>query len=279
MNRYSRKYTMLALLVLLALMLSACLGDSSTPEPAEIQEEVQAQVAALELAGTAWQLDYFGGESDNVPAIDGARATVNFLVERYGGGGGCNFFLGVYSTDGSAISMFTPNQTRLVCEEPEGVMEQDATFVSSLLNTVEYGMNGEQLVLYTTGQQPLATLSPAGDVAFEGTTWSLRLMKSGENVLPLLPGTTVTAQFEGEQVSGSSGCNTYNGGATIDGNSMTISENMITTMMACADPEGIMEQEQEYLTVLATVAGYDQVGGMLLLLDAAGEPVLLFAGE
>ncbi len=147
MNRNAHRYAILVALALLALMLGACLGDTSTPEPPSA-EEVQEQVAALELVGTSWELDHFGGADDNVPAVDGVRATLNFALERYGGGGGCNFFLGVYSTDGSAISMMTPAQTRIVCESPAGIMEQDATFVSTLLNTVEYGMDGDNLVLY-----------------------------------------------------------------------------------------------------------------------------------
>lgn len=281
MKKRLHKYVILAALALLALLLGACLRDTSTPEPSpeEVQEKTQEVAASIELAGTAWQLDYIGEEADGLTVIEGTRPSLNFFVEPYGGTGGCNFFQGVYDTDGVSLRLHTPAQTRLLCEEPEGIMEQDATYISTLLNTVEYSMEGEQLVLYTTGQQRLATLSPAEEVPFEGTTWSLRFMKSGEDVLPLLPGTTVTALFEGEQISGSSGCNTYNGGYTIDGDSMTISENMVVTLMNCADPKGIMDQEQSYLAALTTVAGLDQAGGMLLLLDAEGEPILVFVGE
>jgi len=281
MKKRLYRYVILAALALLPLVLSACNSDTSTPEPspAEAKENAQEVAASLELAGTAWQLDYFGEEADGLTVIEGTRPTLNLFVQPYGGTDGCNFFQGVYETDGSALTLWTPAQTRLLCEEPEGIMEQGATYISSLLNTVEYSLDGEQLVLYTTDQQRLATLSPAEEVLFEGTTWSLRFMKSGEDPLPLLPGTTVTVLFEGEQLSGSSGCNTYNGGYTMDGDNLTISENMVVTLMNCADPEGIMEQEQTYLAALTTVAGYGQAGGMLLLLDAEGEPILVFVDE
>ena len=176
MNRFSRRYIVLALSAFFVFALGACIGGNSTPEPspAEVEAQVQEQLASLELVGTSWRLDYFGEESDGISAIEGTNATVNFFVDRYAGTGGCNYFLGVYNTDGSAIQILTPSQSRVVCAEPEGIMEQDATFVSTLLNSVEYGLEGEQLVLFTTGQQRLATLSPTESVALEGTTWSLR---------------------------------------------------------------------------------------------------------
>jgi heat shock protein HslJ len=50
-------------------------------------------------------------------------------------------------------------------------------------------------------------------------------------------------------------------------------------MVACAEPEGIMDQEQGYFTVLSSVAYYFKLGGMLMLLDAEGNPLLLFSAH
>jgi heat shock protein HslJ len=54
-------------------------------------------------------------------------------------------------------------------------------------------------------------------------------------------------------------CNTYQAGYEVDGNNITIGL-PISTLMACAEPDGIMEQEQEYLTALSTAATY-QISG------------------
>ena len=60
-------------------------------------------------------------------------------------------------------------------------------------------------------------------------------------------------------MSGSSSCNSYQAGYEVDGNSITIGL-PISTMMACAESVGIMEQEQEYLTAIGTAATY-QISG------------------
>jgi heat shock protein HslJ len=50
-------------------------------------------------------------------------------------------------------------------------------------------------------------------------------------------------------------------------------------MAACSEPEGIMEQEQSYFVALNTVAYYFKLGGVLMLLDAEGAPLLVFAAR
>ena len=51
---------------------------------------------------------------------------------------------------------------------------------------------------------------------------------------------------------------------------------VIATRMACAEPTGVMEPEDAYISQLASVASYTVAGGTLALLDANGEPILLF---
>ena len=53
----------------------------------------------------------FGGPDEPLPVLPDTRLTVNYLVERYAGSGGCNWYLGVYSTDGSSLRMQTPATT------------------------------------------------------------------------------------------------------------------------------------------------------------------------
>jgi CheY-like chemotaxis protein len=49
--------------------------------------------------------------------------------------------------------------------------------------------------------------------------------------------------------------------------------------VSCAEPEGIMDQEQGYFTVLSSVAYYFRLGGMLMMLDAKGSPLLVFGAR
>jgi len=263
----------LILVGILILTLSGC--SQSTPESP--QEAVEEKVSQLSLAGTAWELESFGGPDDTIPVLPDTRPTVNYLVERYAGSGGCNWYLGVYSTDGSSLRMQMPAQTRLICESQE-VMEQEGTFVGALLNVTEYKIEGDKLVAYTVEDQRMLTLVPAQPAPFEGTTWDLKFIYNGKEWQPVIPGTTVTAQVEGDQMSGSAGCNNYQTTVAIEGETLTIGT-VVSTRKACAEPEGVMDQETLYVSTLSSVTGYQAAGYALALLDADGQAILVFGAQ
>jgi heat shock protein HslJ len=263
----------LILMVALVLVVTGC--GQSTPESP--QEAVEEKVAELSLAGTSWEVESFGGPDDTVPVLPDVRPTVNYLVERYAGSGGCNWYVGVYSTDGSSLRMQTPATTRTICELPE-VNEQEALFMTSLLNVTEYKIEGDKLMAYTVEDQLLVTFVPLQPVPVEGTTWILKFIYNGKEWQPAIPGSPVTAQFEGDQMSGLAGCNTYQAAVTIEGETMTIGE-AASTRKACAEPEGVMDQETMLLSMLPSVAGYATAGHALALLDADGQAILMFGVE
>ena len=65
----------------------------------------------------------------------------------------------------------------------------------------------------------------------------------------LAPGSTITLTFEEGRISANGGCNTLNGSATWEGDTLEVAEPLASTMMAC--DEALMEQDQwlsEYLT-------------------------------
>ncbi|MFC2038344.1 META domain-containing protein [Chloroflexota bacterium] len=73
----------------------------------------------------------------------------------------------------------------------------------------------------------------------------------------MIKGSRVSAEFDGadKQVTGSAGCNHYFGGYTLDDNQISISQ-IGNTEMACMDPEGVMDQEQEYLRLLGKAESF-----------------------
>jgi hypothetical protein len=83
-------------------------------------------------------------------------------------------------------------------------------------------------------------------------------------------------------MSGSSGCNSYQAGYEVDGNNITISL-PISTMMACAESDGMMEQEQEsdgmmeqeqvYLTAIG-IAATQQISGDSMEVRTSIRPVV-----
>ena len=98
----------------------------------------------------------------------------------------------------------------------------------------------------------------------KGTSWRLVLLGG----TPLIPGTEITAAFEDGQVHGQA-CNSYGGSYTVSGDKLTVRE-LFMTEMACLDPEGIMQQEGQYLEMLAMASSFKISGQELRIVSSAG---------
>jgi heat shock protein HslJ len=135
-------------------------------------------------------------------------------------------------------------------------------------------MNGRDLIIILMALAVLlvgCSPGPADSLSLEGTRWMLVTLK-GE---PPLAGTAPAAEFSADQISGSTGCNHYFGAYAVSGSDITIG-NVASTEMWCADPEGVMDQEQAFLVALRSAASYRLAGERLELLDAAGSVILAF---
>jgi len=92
----------------------------------------------------------------------------------------------------------------------------------------------------------------------------------------LVEGTAIDLLIENDEASGSSGCNSYTGPATVSDGEITLGPNFAVTFMACE--EDVMNQEQRYVEAMTRVATYEMAAGELLLLDDQGITVLAFEG-
>ena len=105
------------------------------------------------------------------------------------------------------------------------------------------------------------------------TDWVLATL-NGEAALS---DTQVTIRFSKDGISGSDGCNRYNTAYTTKGTKLTIDKNVVSTMMACAEP--IMGQAAAYIAALTGAATYKIEGGQLTLLDASGKALATFTKQ
>ena len=112
----------------------------------------------------------------------------------------------------------------------------------------------------------------AGGGPVAGTTWTLTEL-DGE---PVPDGVTVDLTFDGERISGSSGCNQYTTAATFDDGEVTVDPVIAGTMMACEPPASDMESA--YLAVLGEVSGYSVEDSTLTLVDADDTTRAVFSG-
>ena len=112
---------------------------------------------------------------------------------------------------------------------------------------------------------------PAGGADLQDTQWVLVTL--GEE--SPLPDRAPSAEFTADQISGSTGCNTYFGAYEASGDELSIGAVAVTETW-CMEPEGVMDQEQAFLDALASVTSYRLAGERLELLDGTGGVVLGF---
>jgi len=165
----------------------------------------------------------------------------------------------------------------MACAEPDGIMEQEQEFLAAIGTAATYQINGNRLEMRTANGEIAATFEAVKSNDLAGTNWTVIDYNNGRGgVVSTIIGTELTATFSPDGIlSGSSGCNTYQAGYEVDGNNITIGL-PISTLMACAEPDGIMEQEQEYLTALSTAATYQISGDRMEMRTAEGSIVASF---
>jgi heat shock protein HslJ len=110
-----------------------------------------------------------------------------------------------------------------------------------------------------------AGFSSSSENPLEGSRWIL--VGLGDEAP--IEGVEITLEFSEGQLGGNSGCNSY--AASFQSAAGTIEMSEITmTLMACLDPEGIMEQEQLYLEYLGKAQTYSMDGDQLAITTSDG---------
>ncbi len=107
--------------------------------------------------------------------------------------------------------------------------------------------------------------------SLDGTEWVLASLNGSSP----LEGTEITLAFDDGEASGSAGCNSYFGPYTVEGMDGLTFQGLANTEMACLEPEGIMEQETEYLQTLRAATRFTVTDGQLEIL-ADGGGVLVY---
>ena len=108
--------------------------------------------------------------------------------------------------------------------------------------------------------------------SLEGTSWVLTSLNGSSPIA----GSEITLAFQGGQGTGSAGCNSYFGSYTVEGADKLTFSAIASTEMACLEPEGLMEQETEYLDTLRAATGFRLSDGKLEI-PSAGGGLLVFS--
>lgn len=110
------------------------------------------------------------------------------------------------------------------------------------------------------------------DVDLDGSSWKLVEI----NGVPPPAESNATIRFEDGQVSGNSGCNSYGGDYTTGPDTEIEFGMLMTTMMACIEPEGLMALESAFMQALGEAVGFWMEGDVLEMNNESGGVVLIF---
>jgi heat shock protein HslJ len=133
-----------------------------------------------------------------------------------------------------------------------------------------------EVTINVAGPPPTAAPSPEPD-PLAGTRWEVVNYNNGRGALTtLLDGSRIALEFSTDgQVSGNAGCNSYFTSYRVSRNNITIGRPAATSLY-CAEPEGVMGQEAEFLAILEQAATF-RIDGDRLEMRTAGDAIAIVA--
>ena len=229
---------------------------------------VSSEEVVVQLAGPIWQWERTVMNNDEIIV---PPDPVNYNVKFNDDGSvtiqaDCNSVLGTYSLEDSKLSLEMGPSTMVACSEDS----LGDRFVAQLASATIYFFDRDMLLIDLTADSGTMHFSQQS-TELAGTSWIVTGYNNGNQaVISPIIDTELTLSFGDDgTVNGSAGCNGYS--STYEANGSSIAFGMMTsTMMACAEPEGIMEQEQRYLAALEAAARLNLRGDRLELRRADG---------
>lgn len=239
-----------------------------------------------ELSGKTWRLTHFdNGVGKVMPVVAGTTVTAYFDREGFmRGSAGCNAYATTYTTDGGSMQVGIVDVTQTFCTRPAGIMQQEGTYLAMLKKADSYETDENHLVIRDNDGRSILIFeseTPEVLISLTGRTWHLRRLAAGEDgeMAPAILRGEVTAVFTDDgHLSGAAGCNWYGTYYRIEGEQLFL-EDIASTDFHCSSPEGILEQERQYFSLLDRTAAYDITAGTLTLYDENGEELLEFFGD
>jgi heat shock protein HslJ len=190
--------------------------------------------------------------------VDGGRLSAH---------AGCNSMAGKVVTRDGKLAMDELETTEMGCDPARHA--QDDWLAKLLQDDPTWKLSGDKLTVSKGSTeivlQDRETAQP--DKPLDGTKWSLESVISGQTASHLVGSEQAHLTIGGERVTGSTGCNGFQGMVARSGNKLTFGELGIT-LKACTGEKGKLEQ-----TVLRTLKGeltYTIEADQLRLRDAKG---------
>ncbi|MCB9135331.1 MAG: META domain-containing protein [Anaerolineales bacterium] len=255
-----------SLILFIILILTACTpvqpGAPATQPP-----------TAPALDGTKWDFGGFSTPDSLTPPVADTGITLDFTGDQVGGSAGCNGYGGSYKLDGNNLTFSSEGfmRTMMFCD-PQEVMDQEDKFLSWLAGAQTVALDGDHLTIHTSEGDLIFT--KAQNATLEGSNWQLSSIVDENGATGTAVDQNIYIKFANGGAAGSSGCNTFTADYKLEGEKMTLT---ITgaTRKACQEEEG--KREEQFMTALQKVAGYNIERSTLSLLDTEGNLLMSFS--
>ncbi len=228
----------------------------------------KAKPSPPQLQGTTW---YISGWTEAM-TLGTTPVKVQFTDNRLSGEAGCNNFSGSYQAQNGSLTIGKAlATTRKACAEE--IMAQENLFLQLLpqVHSYDFSTDGPlQLTYSRDDKEGTITFIPESQfTALHNSQWQLVSLGGVEPIASESGERRPSIQFNGDRLAGSGGCNRLMGQFSLDGEQITINEQMASTMMACPDP--LMEQEQVFIKALTAAQKYQILPTGELVIDYAGD--------
>jgi heat shock protein HslJ len=224
--------------------------------PANPNPAPTAPTESNRLSGTTWELAFWEGSGAPNLIHRDTEVTAEFMGDRIAGSASCNRYTSTFSTEGDRFAVDAAiATTQMACTSR--INRQEQMFLDALQNaeTYEISHRGELEIIYQgpRGTGILIFQPTEQTMSLNGTAWTLDTWEGASAPDQFVPGTTMTAEFNGNGLSGSASCNRYMSQFALDGNQLTIGA-IATTRMACQ--RDILQQENQFVAALEQTQSY-----------------------
>lgn len=206
---------------------------------------------------------------------DGAKVEGDYFIEFDGklnrfSGRVCNRLTGSYEMAGSSLKFSRVASTRMACEPAK--MQLEAQVINLLEQDSRYELTDDSLSLYQGGKPVLKFAASNGSSIsseFENNKWLLKVVNG--NALPKMKREPfLVFNKKDNTAGGDSGCNSFGGNYTVEGNKISF-KNIVGTLIGCSAFTN--EIERGFLTGLEKANRFEVKNGELNIYE--GDKFLL----
>ena len=235
----------LILFVLSAVFLVACTG---------IDKKDGSDVGTM-VMGKTYHLE---------ETVDESVVDITFGEDELSGSAGVNRYFAPYMIEGNEIDVKLVGATRMM--GPENLMKQEMEFTKTLEEASEIKFVEDKLVIVSAGGKEMTFIKKIKTLLEEKITGKTFVYEDS------LSNYEITIKFYEKKIRGTSGVNKYLAVYVLEGNKLTISPQIITTMMA--GPEDAINKESEYLTDLSKAEKIEYIDGKLIITIKDGKQLI-----